>query len=72
MGSLKGFTWNCGGLRRNSASTLSKVMYFEKIFNNFFDFFVETLHKDEHEIPNEFMRYKDTHHIIHCERGDQD
>ena len=30
MGSLRGFVWNCGGLRRGVSSTLSKVMYFTK------------------------------------------
>ena len=66
MGSLRGFAWNCGGLRRGVSSTLSKVMYFEKTFKNSFDFFffLETHHKDENEIPNELMRYKDSHHII--------
>ena len=74
MGSLRCFSWNCGGLRRDSASTLSKVMYFEKNFKNSFDFFffLETHHKDENEIPNEFMRYKDKHHIVHSEIDDQD
>ena len=67
MGNLRGCAWNCGGLRRGVPSTLSKVMYFEKTFKNSFDFFffLETHHKDENEIPNELMRYKDTHHIIH-------
>ena len=66
MGSLRGFAWNCEGLRRGVSSTLSKVMYFEKTFKNSFDFFffIETHHKDENEIPNELMRYKDSHHII--------
>ena len=74
MGSLRGFSWNCGGLRRDSASTLSKVMYFENNFKNSFDFFffLETHHKDQNEIPNEFMRYQDTHHIVHSEIDDQD
>ena len=74
MGSLRGFTWNCGGLRRSAAATLSKVMYFEKTFKNSFDFFffLETHHKDKNEIPNELMRYEDTHHIIHSEREAED
>ena len=69
MGSIKGFSWNCGGLRRSAASTYSKVMFFEKNFKNDFDFFffLETHHKDENEIPNELLRYEDTHHIIHSE-----
>ena len=69
MGSIRGFSWNCGGLRRSAASTLSKIMYFEKTFKNSFDFFffLETHHKDENDIPNELMRYKDTHHLVHSE-----
>ena len=49
-------------------------MYFEKNFKNSFDFFffLEAHHKDQNEIPNEFMRYKDTHHIVHSEIDDQD
>ena len=44
-------------------------MYFEKTFKNGFDFFffLETHHKDENDIPNELMRYKDTHHLVHSE-----
>ena len=74
MGSLRGFAWNCGGLRRGAAATLSKVMYFEKNFKNSFDFFffLETHHKDEHEIPNELMRYEDTYHIRHSETNGQE
>ena len=73
MGS-RGFAWNCGGLRRGAAATHSKVMYFEKNFKNSFDFFffLETHHKDEHEIPNELMRYEDTHHIRHSETNGQE
>ena len=69
MGSIKGFSWNCGGLRRSTASTYSKVMFFEKNFKNDFDFFffLETHHKDENDIPNELLRYADTHHIVHSE-----
>ena len=53
MGSLKGFAWNCGGLRRHTSSTFSKVMYFEKNFKNDFAFFffLETHHEDENDIP---------------------
>ena len=74
MGSLRGFAWNCGGLRRGAAATLSKVMYFEKNFKNSFDFFffLETHHKDKHEIPNELMRYEDTYHIRHSETNGQE
>ena len=74
MASLRGFAWNCGGLRRGVPSTLSKVMYFEKTFKNSFDFFffLETHHKDENEIPNELMRYKDTYHIKHSETNGQE
>ena len=69
MGNIKGFAWNCGGLRRSTASTYSKVMFFEKNFKNEFDFFffLETHHKDENDIPNELLRFKDTHHIVHSE-----
>ena len=74
MASLKGFAWNCGGLRRGVSSTLSKVMYFEKTFKNSFDFFffLEMHHKDKNEIPNELMRYEDTHHIRHSETNGQE
>ena len=69
MGSLRGFAWNCGGLRRGAASTTSKIMYFENSFKNKYDyfFFLETHHKDINEIPNELMRYEDTHDIVHSE-----
>ena len=72
MGGIKGFPWNCGGLRRSTASTLSKVMFFEKTFQNDFDFFffLETHHKDENDLPNELLRYKDTHHIVHSETAE--
>ena len=74
MGSMKGFAWNCGGLRRSTASTYSKVMFFEKSFKNDFDFFffLETHHKDENDLPNELLRYSDTHHIIHSETEEHD
>ena len=74
MSSLRGFAWNCGGLRRSAPATLSKIMYFEKNFKNSFDFFffLETHHKNQNEIPNELMRYKDTHHIVHSERDEQE
>ena len=72
--SLKGFAWNCGGLRRHNASTLPKIMYFEKTFRNDFDFFffLETHHKDDHDIPNELLRYEDTHHIVHSHTDEGD
>ena len=72
--SLKGFAWNCGGLRRHNASTLPKIMYFEKTFRNDFDFFffLETHHKDDHDIPNELQRYEDTHHIVHSHKDEGD
>ena len=74
MGNIKGFAWNCGGLRRSTASTFSKVMFFEKTFKNDFDFFffLETHHKDENDLPNELLRYEDTHHIIHSETNEND
>ena len=69
MGSIRGFVWNCGGLRRSTASTLSKVMFFEKTFKNDFDFFffLETHHKDENDLPSELLRYEETHQIVHSE-----
>ena len=73
MGDLKGFAWNCGGLRRGGPSTLSKVMFFEKSFPDFdFFFFLETHHKDVNDIPNELNRYQDSYHIVHsaCGVGD--
>ena len=65
MAGIKGYAWNCGGLRRNTPTTLNKVMFFEKTFKNTFDFFffLETHHKDKNDIPNELARFKDTHHI---------
>ena len=71
-GDIRGFAWNCGGLRRGSATTLSKIMFFENAFKNDFDFFFfhETHHKGENEIPDELLRYKDTHHIVHSERNE--
>ena len=69
MGSLRGFVWNRGGLRRSAPATLSIIMYFEKNFKNSFDFFffLETHHQDKNDIPNELMRYEETHHIIQSE-----
>ncbi len=73
MNGLKCYAWNCGGLRRNTPSTLLKVMFFEKTFPHFdFFFFLETHHKDGNDIPNELNRYQDSHHIVHsaCDAGD--
>ncbi len=74
MGGMKGFAWNCGGLRRHTASTFPKVMFFEKTFKNNFDFFffLETHHKDVNDIPNELLRYQDTHHIVHTQTDTTD
>ena len=74
MGSIKGFAWNCGGLRRNTASTFSKIMFFEKTFQNDFDFFffLETHHKEENDLPNELLRYGETHHIVHSQTDEHD
>ena len=70
MGSIKGYAWNCGGLRRHTASTLFKVMYFEKTFRDFdFFFFLETHHKDWDDIPNELLACEGTHHIVHSQVG---
>ena len=67
MSNFKGFAWNCGGLRCSATNSRKKVMFFEKEFKNDFDvfFFVETHHKSEEEIPEQLLRYKSTHHIIH-------
>ena len=67
MGSLKGYAWNCGGLRDSTALTRSKVAFFEKEFKDNFDifFFAETHHKSEQEIPQEILRFGATHHIVH-------
>ena len=66
MGTLKGFAWNCGGLRAGTAPSHTKAMYFEKTFKNDFDifFFLETHHRTQSEIPAEILRYQHTHHII--------
>ena len=74
MGSIKGFAWNCGGLRCGTASTIPKVAFFEKNFKNDFDFFffIETHHKDKNDLPNELFRYVDTHHIVHSETDEHD
>ena len=73
-GSIKGFAWNCGGIRRGAHSTMNKVLFFENRYKNDFDFFffLETHHKDKNEIPNELMRYEDTHDIIHSERDENE
>ena len=62
------------GLRRSTASTPWKVMFFEKTFKNDFDFFffLETHHKGENDLPNEILRYRDTHHIVHSETDEHD
>ncbi len=73
MSGIKGFAWNCGGLRSNTPSMLMKVMFFEKTFRDFdIFFFLETHHKDDNDIPNELNRYQDTHHITHsaCDGND--
>ena len=74
MASLKGFAWNCGGLRASTALSRSKIMSFEKEFKTDFDifFFVETHHRDESEIPKEHLRYGKTHHIMHTTVAEND
>ena len=74
MAGIKCFAWNCGGLRRSTASTTSKVIFFVKTFKNDFDlfFFLEIHHKDGNDIPNELLRFRDTHHILHSETGTHD
>ena len=67
MANLKGYAWNCGGLRAISVPSHSKAMFFENNFKNDFDifFFLETHHRTEDEIPAEKLRYGNTHQIIH-------
>ena len=69
MSGSKIFAWNCGGLRRNTASTPLKVGFIEKSFGTDFDifFFLETHHKDKNDIPNELLRYQNTHEIVQSE-----
>ena len=68
MVDMKVYAWNCGGLRRNTASTPLKIGFFEKSFKDFdIFFFLETHHKDTDDIPNELNRYRDTYHIVHTE-----
>ena len=57
MSTVKGFTWNCGGLRGSTALSRSKLEYFQKEFRDNFDifFFVETHHKIKEEIPQEIL-----------------
>ena len=66
MADFKRLAWNYAGLR-DSTILRSKAMYFEKTFNNDFDiaFFIETHHRSEEDIPQEILRYKNTHHILH-------
>ena len=49
-------------------------MFFEKTFKDDFDFFffLETHHKDENDLPNELLRYQDSHHIVHSETNEND
>ena len=66
MGSFNAIVWNCGGLTTTDLSR-SKAVFFEKENKSNFDvaFFLETHHKGEKDIPLEFLKYKNTHHIIH-------
>ena len=66
MANVKVFAWNCGGLR-STAPSRSKAMFFEKEFKSDFDvfFFIETHHKTADDIPQEILRYQETHHIVH-------
>ena len=74
MATIKGYTWNCGGLRANATASRSKAIFFEKEFGNKFDcfFFVETHHKTMEEIPEEILRYDNTHHIIDSPTGEEE
>ena len=69
IGNSKVYAWNCGGLRRNSASTQLKLAFFEERFKTEFDifFFLETHHKDKNDIPNELLRYEQDYHIVHSQ-----
>ena len=66
MASFKVLMWNCGGLTTTSVSQ-SKAMFFEKEFKNDFDaaFFIETHHTSETTIPQELLRYQNTHTMVH-------
>ena len=66
MASLKFLMWNCGGLTTTNVSQ-AKSMFFEKNFNTSFDaaFFVETHHTSDTDIPQELLRYQNTHTMVH-------
>ena len=66
MATLKSVVWNCGGLT-NTDSSSKKAIFFEKTHGTNFDLaiFLETHHKDESALPQEILRYKSTHQIIH-------
>ena len=62
----KVLAWNCGGLKAHSGHANDKALYFEKEFgvNFHMAFFLETHQKSAEEVPEELLRYKQTHHII--------
>ena len=70
MTSLTGYAWNCGGL--TNSSTPLKSFFFEKNFGTNFDIgaFLETHHKNKTDLPQAFLRYESTHHLIHSPAPD--
>ena len=66
MATLNSVVWNCGGLT-NTDSSSRKAIFFEKNHGTNFDLavFLETHHKDTTTLPEEILRYKGTHQIIH-------
>ena len=66
MTAPKVLAWNCGGLRSNPGRANEKALYFEKEFTTNFHmaFFLETHQKSLDDIPEEILRYENTHHII--------
>ena len=66
MATLNSVVWNCGGLT-NTDSSSRKAIFFEKNLGTNFDLAVllETHHKDSTTLPEEILRYKSTHQIIH-------
>ena len=68
MASSKVICWNSAGIRASAESTSTKIAFFDQQFPNR-DFaiaaFVETHHRDENDLPEEFKEYLVTHHILY-------
>ena len=65
--SSKVIVWNSAGIRASTASTAEKIAFFDKEFPNgnfAIAAFVETHHREEGDIPEEFKEYRVTHHIL--------